>query len=101
MTLAQYFGHQTNNLGYRRTAPGLVVKLKERRSERGSPSNKLNQWRSLDVGVPEVLVHLGQVIGIMKEHTNYDNFERALDKIAPIYPEAPGLSANPKEWEPR
>jgi len=101
MKLPQYFGHLTNNLVYRRIAPGLLVKLKERRSERGSPSNKLNQWLSLDVGVPEVLVHLGQVIGIMKEHTNYDDFERALDKIAPIYPEVPGLFDDPKEWEPR
>ena len=101
MRLPQYFGHLTNNLVYRRIAPGLLVRLKERRVEKGSPTNKLNQWLSLDVGVPELLVHLGTVIGVMKQHTKYEEFERALDKIAPIYPEVPGLFDDPKEWEPR
>jgi hypothetical protein len=101
MKLPQYFGHLTNNLVYRRIAPGLLIRLKERRSERGSPSNKLNQWLSLDVGVPEVLVHLGTVIAVMKQHTNYDEFEHALDRIAPVYPEVPGLFDDPKDWEPR
>jgi len=35
MKLPQYFGHLTNNLIYRRIAPGLLHKLKERREERG------------------------------------------------------------------
>ena len=101
MKLPQYFGHLTNNLVYRRIAPGLLVKLKERRHERGNPSNKLNQWLSLDVGVPELLVHLGTVIAVMKQHTDYDRFEHALDQIAPIYPEQPGLFDDPRDWEPR
>ena len=101
MKLPQYFGHLTNNLVYRRIAPGLLAKLKERRVERGSPSNKLNWWLSLEVGVPELLVHLGTVIGIMKQHTNYDAFERALDMVAPVYPEVPGLFDDPQDWEPR
>lgn len=101
MKLPQYFGHLTNNLVYRRLAPGLLVRLKELRAERGSPSNKLTQWMSLDVGVPELLVHLGTVIGQMKQHTDYDQFEHSLDKIAPIYPEYPGLFDDPKDWEPR
>lgn len=101
MKLPQYFGHLTNNLVYRRIAPGLLVQLKERRSERGKPSNKLNQWLSLDIGVPELLVHLGTVIAVMKQHTNYDEFERALERVAPIYPETPGLFDDPKDWEPR
>jgi hypothetical protein len=101
MKLPQYFGHLTNNLVYRRIAPGLLTKLKERRDEKGSPSNKLNQWLSLDVGVPELLVHLGTVIAVMKQHTDYNQFERALGDIAPIYPETPGLFDDPKDWEPR
>lgn len=101
MKLPQYFGHLTNNLVYRRIAPGLLVRLKERRAERGSPSNKLNQWLTLDVGVPELLLHLGTVIAVMKQHTDYAKFERALDNIAPIYPEHPGLFDDPKDWEPR
>ena len=101
MKLPQYFGHLTNNLVYRRIAPGLLARLKERRNDMGSQRDKLNQWLSLDVGVPELLVHLGTVIGVMKQHTKYDEFERALDSVAPIYPETPGLFDNPKDWEPR
>jgi hypothetical protein len=51
--------------------------------------------------VPEVLVHLGTVIGLMKLHTNYDEFEKQLDRVAPIYPERPGLFDDPKDSEPR
>ena len=101
MKLPLYFGHLTNNLVYRRIAPGLLKTLKERRTERGARSNKLNQWLSLDIGVPELLVHLGTVIAVMKQHTNYEAFEHALDKLAPIYPENPGLFDDPKDWEPR
>lgn len=101
MRLPQYFGHLTNNLVYRRLAPGLVKRLKATRIEKGSPSNKLHSWLSADVGYPEVLVHLGQVIGTMKQHTDYDEFERALNLIAPPYPEMPGLFDDPKDWEER
>jgi hypothetical protein len=101
MKLPQYFGHLTNNLIYRRIAPGLLARLKERRAERGNRSNKLNQWLSLDLGVPELLVHHGTVIAVMKQHTEYEKFEKALDLIAPIYPDQPGLFDDPKDWEPR
>jgi hypothetical protein len=101
MKLPQYFGCLTNNLIYRRLAPGLLKRLKERRSERGSPSNKLHSWLSMDTGFPEVLVHLGTVVGLMKLHTNYEEFEKQLDTVAPIYPEIPGLFDDPKDWEPR
>lgn len=101
MKLPQYFGHLTNTLVYKRIAPGLLASLKERRAERGSHSNKLHPWLSLDVGVPELLLHLGTVVGVMKQHTKYEEFEHALDRIAPIYPDAPGLFDDAKDWEPR
>src|SRR5688500_16726355 len=85
----------------RRAADMVWFGFKERRSELGAPSNKLNQWLSLDVGVPEALVHLGTVVGLMKLHTDYDKFERQLNQIAPTYPEHPGLFDDPKDWEPR
>jgi hypothetical protein len=101
MKLPQYFGHLTNNLVYRRIAPGLLKRLKDHRAERGKPSDKLQQWLSTDVGVPELLVHLGTVVGLMKLHTDYDTFERQLDMVTPVYPETPGLFDDPKDWEPR
>jgi hypothetical protein len=99
MKLPQYFGNITNNLIYRRIAPGLLKKLKERKNERGSSSNKLHSWLSEDIGFRSVLVHLGTVVGLMKVNDNYDQFVAQLDKIAPIYPEAPGLFDDPKDWE--
>jgi hypothetical protein len=99
MRLPQYFGHITNDLVYRRIAPGVLKALKERRSERGSPSNKLCWWTSDELGRPELLLHLGTVVGIMKLHTDYDQFHKQLDQVAPIYPEYPGLFDDAKEWE--
>lgn len=99
MKLPQYFGKLTNNLVYRRIAPGLLKQLKERKNERGSRSNKLHSWATLDFGVPEILIHLGTVIGIMKLNVNYEDFEKQLDKVVPIYPEVPGLFDNPSDWD--
>jgi hypothetical protein len=99
MKLPPYFGTLTNNLIYRRLAPGLLKKLKERREERGHPGDKLHSWLSEDVGFRGVLVHLGIVVGLMKIHKDYEAFEKQLDTIAPIYPESPGLFDDPKDWE--
>jgi hypothetical protein len=99
MKLPQYFGNLTNNLIYRRIAPGLLKRLKDRRMERGSPSNKLTQWLSEDIGTRAILVHLGTVVGLMKIHTDYMKFEWQLNDISPVYPDTPGLFDNPKDWE--
>jgi hypothetical protein len=99
MKLPQYFGHLTNDIVWRRIAPGLLKALKERREDRGRPSNKLFQWTSDEVGKPELLLHLGMVVGLMKLHTDYDAFHKQLNQIAPIYPESPTLFDDPKDWE--
>lgn len=99
MKLPQYFGQLTNNLIYRRIAPGLLKKLKERKLERGTPGNKLHSWLSEDIGFRSVLVHLGTVVGLMKINTDYKIFEKQLNEIAPVYPELPGLFDNPSDWE--
>jgi hypothetical protein len=99
MKLPQYFGHLTNDLVWRRIAPGLLRNLKERRSERGNPSNKLHSWTSEELGRPELLLHMGTVVGLMKIHTDYDRFHAQLDQIAPIYPDNPTLFDDPKDWQ--
>jgi hypothetical protein len=99
MKLPQYFGHLTNDLIWRRIAPGLLKALKERRNERGKPSNKLHSWTSEELGKPELLLHLGTVVGLMKIHTDYDAFHAQLNTIAPLYPDSPTLFDDPKDWE--
>jgi hypothetical protein len=51
------------------------------------------------MGVPEALLHLGTVVGLMKLNTDYTQFEKQLDTIAPIYPDTPGLFDDPADWE--
>jgi hypothetical protein len=99
MKLPQYFGHLTNDLIWRRIAPGLLRKLKDRRSERGNPSNKLHSWTSEELGKPELLLHMGTVVGLMKIHTDYERFHAQLNQIAPIYPDNPTLFDDPRDWE--
>lgn len=99
MRLPQYFGHITNDLVYRRIAPGLLKALKERRAERGRPSNKLYWWTSEEIGHPSLLLHLGTVVGLMKINTDYEKFYDQLNKVAPIYPKVPGLFDDPADWE--
>jgi P63C domain len=101
MRLPQYFGNLTNDLVYRRIAPGLLKSLKERRAERGRPSNKLYWWTSEELGHPTLLLHLGTVVGLMKINTEYEKFYAQLNTVAPVYPEVPGLFDNPADWEMR
>jgi len=68
-------------------------------TERGSPSNKLHSWTSEELGKPELLLHLGTVVGLMKINNDYDEFHAQLDKIVPVYPENPTLFDDPKDWE--
>ncbi len=98
MKLPQYFGHLTNDLVWKRIAPGLLRALKERKIERGSKSNKLHSWTSEDLGRPELLLHLGTVVGLMKINNDYDTFHAQLDRVAPIFPDEPGLFDDPKDW---
>jgi hypothetical protein len=99
MRLPKYFGKLTGNLIYRRIAPGLLKALKDRRAERGKPGNKLYQWTSEDKGYPALMMQLGTVVGLMKLHTNYDEFKAQLDQVAPVYPDVPGLFDNSEDWD--
>lgn len=99
MRLPQYFGHLTNDLVWKRIAPGLLKALKERKIERGHRSDKLHSWTSEELGKPELLLHLGTVVGLMKANTDYEAFYKQLNYVAPIYPDSPGLFDDPQDWE--
>jgi hypothetical protein len=82
-----------------KAAPGLLKALKERRAERGRPSNKLHWWTSEEIGHPSLLLHLGSVVALMKIHSDYEAFYKQLNMIAPTYPAAPGLFDDPADWQ--
>jgi P63C domain len=85
----QYFGHLTNDLVYKRIAPGVLEKLKEVTPyhESGRRKHKYFQRLTSNVGYPKLKEHLGAVVAIMKLSTNWTDFMDKIDRICPRYGE--------------
>ena len=81
----QYFGHLTNDIVYKRLAPGVLEELKrvQRRNDAGRPKEKLFQRLTSNVGYPKLREHLGSVVAIMKLSDNWSDFKLKLDQIHP------------------
>ena len=99
MRLPPYFGHLTNDLIYKRIAPGLLQALKERRLELGSRSNNLYNWTSEDKGYPALQLQLGAVIALMKVNKDWDSFYKQLNQISHKWDKTPGLFDDPADWQ--
>ena len=82
----QYFGKLTNNIVYRRLAPGVLDELKrtQEKSPSGRPKHKLFQRLTGNLGYPKLREHLGSVVTIMKLSEDYDDFMKKLDVIHPL-----------------
>lgn len=85
----QYFGHLTNDIIYRRLAPGVLEELK--RSEPKLPSGrrkgKLHQRLTPELGHPKLREHLASVTTIMDLSDDYADFMKKLNKRHPRYNE--------------
>jgi hypothetical protein len=81
----KYFGHLTNDIVYKRLAPGVLEELKRvtPKSDSGRPKSKLFQHLTTNVGYPKLREHLGSVVTLMKLSTDYKDFHRKLDRIHP------------------
>lgn len=81
----QYFGHLTNNIVYRRLAPGVLQELKrvQRRDDTGRPKDKLFQRLTTNTGYPKLREHLGSVVTLMKLSSDWNDFMGKLDLIHP------------------
>ncbi len=81
----QYFGHLTNDIVYKRLAPGVLDELKrvQRRADTGRPKDKLFQRLTSNVGYPKLREHLGSVVTLMKLSNGWDDFRTKLDRIHP------------------
>ncbi|MBY4639676.1 P63C domain-containing protein [Gluconacetobacter entanii] len=84
-----YFGRLTNNIVYRRLAPGLLDELQrvnpvdpDKKSRRSTHHQRLTD----DIGVSALTSHLGAVIALMSitPDGEYDKFIELLDKAKPI-----------------
>jgi hypothetical protein len=85
----QYFGHLTNDIIYRRLAPGIWKELKEKteKDEKGRMKHRLFQKLTSDIGHPKLRDLLSSVITIMKLSDQWIDFKAKLDRIHPAYNE--------------
>ena len=83
----KYFGILTNDIVYKRLAPGVLEELKRvtPRSDRGYPKHKLFQRLTSNVGYPKLREHLGSVVTMMKLSQEWGDFLEKLDRIHPRY----------------
>jgi len=85
----QYFGHLTNDIVYKRIAPGVLDELKRvsPRTESGRYKDKLFQRLTSNVGYPKLREHLGSVVTIMKLSDDWPEFKQKLDQLHPRFGE--------------
>jgi hypothetical protein len=83
----QYFGHLTNDMVYKRLAPGVLDELKRvtLRSEEGRPRHKYFQRLTSNLGYPKLREHLGSVVTLMKISRDWGDFDQKLNQIHPRY----------------
>lgn len=81
----QYFGHLTNDIVYKRLAPGVLAELQSLtpKDEKGRRKYKYFQRLTSNIGYPKLREHLGSVVTLMKLSNNWDDFTRKLDQIHP------------------
>lgn len=94
----QYFGHLTNDIIYRRLAPGVLQELQSvtPKDSRGRKKHQMFRRLSEDVGHPKLREHLASVVTIMKLSTDYDDFIQKLDGIHPRFNETMALDFQPE-----
>jgi hypothetical protein len=85
----QYFGYLTNDIVYKRLAPGVLDELKKvtPKNEKGRPIAKYFQSLTNNKGYPKLKEHLGKVVAYMQLSDNYQDFQKKLDKFLPRYNE--------------
>jgi len=89
----------TNDIVYKRLAPGVLEELKKvtTRDEDGRPKHKFFQKLTNNVGYPKLREHLGSVVTLMKLSSNYDEFKTKIDQIHPPYGRSMPLPLVPYE----
>lgn len=83
----QYFGVLTNDIVYKRLAPGVLDELKRvtPRNEDGRPKAKYFQSLTSNTGYPKLREHLGKVVMMMQLSASYADFKEKLERFLPKY----------------
>jgi hypothetical protein len=81
----QYFGVLTNDIVYKRLAPGVLDELRRvtPRNEDGRPRAKYFQSLTSNTGYPKLREHLGKVVMMMQLSSDYQDFKIKLEKFLP------------------
>lgn len=81
----QYFGVLTNDIVYKRLAPGVLDELKRvtPRNEDGQPKAKYFQSLTSNTGYPKLREHLGKVVMMMQLSKTYQDFKEKLERFLP------------------
>lgn len=81
----QYFGTLTNNIVYRRIAPGVFEEIKaERERDAKKKRARMHQQLTPEMGHPKLREHIASVTTVMKLNDNWDDFIKMLDRVHPI-----------------
>jgi len=83
----RYFGILTNDVIYKRLAPGVLDELKKitPKDEDGRYKDKLFQRLTSNKGYPKLREHLGRVIATMENSKNWIEFKTKLDARYPKF----------------
>lgn len=82
----QYFGTLTNDIVYKRLAPGVLEELKRvtpRHCETGRHKQRFFQRLSANKGYPNLRELLGSIVTIMKLSKNWEEFKNRLEMLHP------------------
>lgn len=85
----QYFGHLTNDIIYRRLAPGVLEEIKKSapKTASGRRRGAIHQSLTQDHGHPKLREHLASVTTVMALSDDYKDFLRNLNRRHPPYNE--------------
>jgi hypothetical protein len=97
----QYIGHLTNDIVYKRLAPGVLQELQRitPKSAGGRRKYRFHQRLTDEIGHPKLRDHLVAVITLMKAFDDWSYFKKALDKALPKYKEMPLFTHLEEEGE--
>ena len=82
-----YFGHITNDIVYRRLAPGVWKELKKLASKEENRKTKphLHRYLTSDIGDPRLRELITKVVTIMQLSSNWHDFKTKLERILPAF----------------
>ena len=83
----RYFGHLTNDVIYKRLAPGVLAELKRTtpKAASGRHRHQLHRRLTPDLGHPKLREHMASVVTAMKLSDDYDDFVEKMDRLHPRY----------------